>query len=79
MKKLLEKLGKSEVRTVLAFMTLVFCFFIIVMMQFHPIPKENKDMLNIAIGFMFGSCLAPVYQFFFGTSKNEADKTEKSA
>lgn len=76
MNRLLEKLGKSEVRTVLALITLIGCLSLVGVMQLFPIPPENKDVLNIAMGFLFGSCLAPVFQFFFGSSKTEADKTD---
>lgn len=72
-----ERVSKSDVRTVLAFITLFGCLTLVGVMQVHPIPAQNKDMLNIALGFLFGSCLSPVFQFFFGSSKKEADKNNK--
>lgn len=74
MTELIKKAGKAEIRNILAVIALVGCLTLVDVMQLHPVPKENKDILNIAIGFLFGSCLSPVFQFFFGASKNETDK-----
>lgn len=78
MPEFLKKLGNSEIRNWLAVITLVGCLSLVGMMQVHPLPEKNKDILNIAIGFLFGSCLSPVFQFFFGSSKTESDKNKKA-
>lgn len=72
-----EIIKRMETRTWLALITLVGCLVLIGLMQFHEVPANNKDILNIALGFLFGSCLSPVFQFFFGSSKTESDKSKK--
>jgi phosphotransferase system glucose/maltose/N-acetylglucosamine-specific IIC component len=74
---LIRRLGKTEIRNLLAVCSLLGCLTLIGLMQVHPVPEQNKDILNIAIGFLFGSCLSPVFQFFFGASKTENDKNHK--
>ena len=77
MAELIRKLSNADTRTILALITLIGCLILVGIMQFHPLPKDNKDMINISIGFLFGSCLSPVFQFFFGSSKTESDKNKK--
>lgn len=78
MTSLIRKLGKAEIRNLLAVLSLLGCLTLIGLLQVHPVPEQNKDILNIAIGFLFGSCLSPVFQFFFGSSKTETDKNHKT-
>jgi hypothetical protein len=40
-------------------------------MQIKPIPAENKDIVNIVAGFMFGGALAGVIGFYFGSTKTD--------
>ncbi len=45
------------------------------------IPVANKDVLNIVVGFVFGSALTGVYGYYFGASKKDtpADQDQTSA
>ena len=76
MSELFKKL--TDTRSVLALIALIGCLLLVGTMLYHDIPEKNKDILNIAIGFLFGSCLSPVFQFFFGSSKTESDKKKES-
>lgn len=75
MKRLFDKIGKTEIRNILAVVITVGCFVLLYLLQVKAIPAENKDVLNIAVGFVFGGALAGVVGFYFGSSKTEADKS----
>lgn len=42
---------------------------------FHPVPTENKDLINIAFGGLLGS-LTTVVAFYFGSSKSSQAKDD---
>lgn len=71
--------SKGSIRNILAIIITLGCFILLYVMVLKPIPVENKDPLNIALGFVFGGALAGVVGYFFGSSKNETDakKEEK--
>lgn len=73
MKQLFDKIGKTEIRNILAVMTVIGCFALLYLLQVKPVPAENKDVLNIAVGFVFGGLLAGVSGYYFGSSKSEND------
>lgn len=73
MKELFKRLNKSEIRNSLALVTVLGCFSLLGIMLLKPIPPENKDIINIALGFVFGGLLAGVSGYYFGASKNESD------
>ncbi len=73
MGKLFANIGKTEIRNSLAVIITIGCFLLLYFLIVKPIPVENKDILNIAVGFVFGGALAGVVGFFFGSSKNESD------
>lgn len=79
MKSLFAKLGKTEITNLLGVVIVLGCFILLYLLIITPIPVENKDILNIAIGFVFGGALAGVIGFFFGASKTrtETNTTEK--
>jgi hypothetical protein len=41
------------------------------LLQVKAVPIENKDVLNIAVGFVFGGALSGVMGFYFGSSKSD--------
>jgi len=48
---------------------------VVILMIFHAVPTENKDMLNIVLGALVMMASA-VVNYFFGSSKGSADKTQ---
>jgi drug/metabolite transporter (DMT)-like permease len=42
---------------------------------FFPIPDQNKDMVNIALGAFIGAFVT-VVGYYYGSSKGSADKTQ---
>lgn len=70
-----KKVTSGDIRNILAVMVTLGCFVLLYIMQIKPIPSENKDIINIAVGFVFGGALAGVIGFYFGG--NKIDKLEK--
>lgn len=44
-------------------------------LYFVPMPPDNKDLINIALG-SFLAAFGTVVGYFFGSSKSSADKNE---
>lgn len=70
MREFFSRIGNSEIRNVLAVTTAAGCFVLLYLMLIKEIPVNNKDVLNVAIGFVFGSGLTGVYGYYFGSSKS---------
>jgi uncharacterized protein YhhL (DUF1145 family) len=60
----------------LAGLVVIGFFAVIITLIVMPIPKENKDALNILLGFLGGSGFALVLTYFFSSTKGSADKTK---
>lgn len=76
MTEFFRKITKSDIRNVLALIIVIGCFVLIYLMIIKPVPAENKDILNIVAGFVFGGALAGVVGYYFGSSKAEGDRTK---
>ena len=74
MKNFFQNIGKAEIRNILAIIVTVGCFVLLYLLQIKPVPTENKDVLNIAVGFVFGGGLAGVIGYYFGASKSAPGK-----
>lgn len=74
MTEFLRKLTKTDIRNVLAILSTLGCFTLLGLMQVRRIPIENKEILNIGMGFVFGSTLTNVYNYYFGSSKDQTDR-----
>ena len=55
---------------------MIFSFAIITMLFFVTPPTENKDNINIVIGFLMGTGLSAVVQYYLGSSKESEKKNE---
>ncbi len=77
MTEFLKKITKTDIRNIIAVITVVGCFILLYLLQVKEVPAGNKDVLNIAIGFVFGTGLGGVFGFFFGSSK-ETTKDDSS-
>jgi hypothetical protein len=71
MKKLFDGINKTDIRNILAIITTLGCFILLYLLQVKAVPIENKDVLNIAVGFVFGGALSGVMGFYFGSSKQD--------
>lgn len=76
MTEFLKKVTKADIRNILALVVVIGCFILLYIMQVKAIPVENKDMINIAVGFVFGGALAGVIGYYFGGNKVDTPKTD---
>lgn len=77
MKNFFENIGKTEIRNIIAIITVIGCFTLLYLMQIKAIPAQNQNVINVAIGFVFGGLLSGVAGYYFGASKNDVDKKSK--
>lgn len=50
------------------------CFLYIFLITFAPIPKENQRYADVCLGFLLGTFMATIIQFFYGSSNNSKEK-----
>ena len=74
MGKWFERIGKSDIRNILAVVSVVGAFIVLYMLIVTPIPEANKDTVNLALGFVLGGLIGGVSGFYFGASKGETKK-----
>jgi lipoprotein signal peptidase len=70
MKQFLDTFSKTNIAHILGVIIVLGCFVLMYLIIIKPIPAENKDVVNIAVGFIFGGALAGVTGYFYGASKN---------
>lgn len=68
--------SKNLVLNILALIWTVFGFGYIVAVTFLIIPKDNVRVVDTVTGFLLGTVLATILNYFFGSSKGSSDKTE---
>ena len=67
---------KETITEVLAVIIIVMSFIFLLLVLYKPIPAENKDLVNLAVGFIVGTAVSGVIGYYFGTSKNRNLPTE---
>jgi hypothetical protein len=77
MTEFLKRITVKDIRNVLAVIIVVGCFVLFYFLVVKAIPAENKDLLNIVAGMLFGGPLAAVCGYYFGSSKTEGDRSKK--
>lgn len=60
----------------LAASCLLICFLYIFLITFMEIPKENQRYADLCLGFLLGTFMATIIQFFFGSSNSSKIKDE---
>lgn len=43
---------------------------------FIKMPDGSRDFANIILGFLLGTAIASIFNFFYGSSKSSSDKTQ---
>lgn len=72
-----KKIGSADIRNIIAVISVIGCFVLLYLLIIKPIPTGNNDVLNVAIGFVFGGLLGGVSGFYFGASKEKDKKGEQ--
>lgn len=67
----------TSTRAALAFFIIFFLFAMLIILMFKEVPNDNKSMLEMALGSLMTVGFAVVISYYFGSSKNESDKTRK--
>lgn len=70
MKKLWTAINTSDIRNILACISVLGSFIVVVLVILKPIPVGNLSTVNIALGFVLGSLVGGVSGYYFGSSKN---------
>lgn len=77
MNELFGKITSKDIRNILAVIIVIGSYILFYFLVIKEVPAANKDLLNIVAGMLFGGPLAGVVGYYFGSSKNEADKAKK--
>lgn len=78
MKEFFGKITSKDIRNILAVIFVIGCFIMVYLFLIREMPLPNKDVLLMSSGYLFGA-LQLVLSYYFGSSKNEADKAKKEA
>lgn len=70
MKKFWEKVSTGDIRNILAIISVVGAFIVLYLLIIKPIPAENKETVNLTIGFVLGGLIGGVNGYYFGASKS---------
>jgi hypothetical protein len=70
---------KESVTELLAIIIALGSFAFLFLLLFKDIPTQNKDIVNITIGFVLGSFVAGVAGYYFGSSKPKKNETDRAA
>ena len=71
MNDFLKSITKIKITDIIAFLIVILSFGFLYLLLFVKIPDNNKDITNVAIGFVLGSFVAGVSGFYFGASKKD--------
>lgn len=70
-----DKFSKRFVYFFASFWSMIGAGFIIIIL-FVEIPENNLRFADTVLGFLLGTIIATIIQFFFGSSKGSADKSD---
>lgn len=76
MNELFGKITSKDIRNIIAVMIVIGCFALMYIFIAKEIPTVNRDLVMVAAGAIMG-VLKDVTSYFFGSSKNEADKAKQ--
>ena len=76
MTEFLKKITKSDIRNILACISVLGFFAVIVLLIMKPVPDNNRDLINVVIGFLGAGLVGGVAGFYFGASKGDPITTK---
>lgn len=71
-----DRISKGDVRIALALLTTLFIFSIVILILTHKIPEGSNDLAYLTVGSLL-AVFTQIISYYFGSSKNEADKQLK--
>lgn len=74
--ELIRKWAKSDIRNGIAVLYVFIVLGNMTILSYHPVPAENKDLINVLGGHVFAG-LGLVLAYYFGSSKSENPKKEE--
>jgi len=73
--ELLRGLTKEDFREIMAFMTItssfIFMFAVVFIQIWYPMPESAVKFADIILGFLFGSVVRTIMDYFFGKKLGE--------
>jgi hypothetical protein len=76
MNEIFGKISSKDIRNIIAVMFVIGCFLMIYLFMIRDIPAGSRDLLMVVSGAIVTN-LKEITGYFFGSSKNEADKAKK--
>lgn len=70
-KEFLQKISTGDIRNILAVMSVVGMFVVIILLILKPVPEVNQAAVNIALGTLLGGLVGGVAGYYFGASKDQ--------
>ena len=67
--------SKVQVRSGLAYFWSIVGASYVFGVTFYPVPESNVDNVKTILGFVLGTIVATVINYFFGSSKGSEEKT----
>lgn len=71
-----RKIGTADIRNIIAVISVVGAFIIMYLIIIKKIPVENKETVNLALGFVLGGLISGVNGYYFGASKSSEKKDD---
>lgn len=72
MKNFFQKIGNAEIRNIISIISVLGAFAVLYLLIMKPIPAENKDTLNLSVGFILGGLIGGINGYYFGASKGHS-------
>ena len=70
---------KSSTPSILSFIIIVLSYAILFTLLFHPVPEQNKDLVNILSSSIISLCIGGIIGYWFSSShiKKQNEKEQK--
>lgn len=72
----MKKWAKSDIRNGIAVLYVVMVLVYIYVLVYHPVPPENKDLINVIGGHVIAG-LGLVLAYYYGSSKTDVKNDDK--
>jgi hypothetical protein len=77
MKQFFQNITDMDIRSIIALLSVLGVLGLLYLLVFHPIPVQNNELLYMSVGQVLALGFGTVSGYYFGSSKNEADKKNK--